>query len=78
MLFAHSAEENPNATPAEQAVEVYKHAMVIEIYAVAVALVFTIFFGYLYEVWSRKAVLTLSFLLLGLSMFLPKMGFGNS
>ena len=65
---------SPDATPAEKAILVYKHAMLIECYAVGVALVFSVIFGYLYEAWSRKAVLIMSFELLGVSMILPKMG----
>lgn len=74
MLFAHVAEDSPNATAAEKAVSVYRHAMEIEVYAVAVAIAFAFVFGHLYEVWSRRAVLCMSFALLGFSMFLPKLG----
>ena len=68
MLFAQEAELNPGATPEEKAIAVYKHTIMIEFFSVVVALVFALIFGYLYEVWSRQAVLVLSFVLLGISM----------
>lgn len=40
----------------------------------AVAIAFAFVFGHLYEVWSRRSVLCLSFALLGFCMFLPKLG----
>ena len=68
MLFSLEADEHPDWTATQKAIHVYKHTMLIEFMAVAVALVFALFFGYLYEVWSRRAVLILSFVLLGISM----------
>ena len=68
MLFALETDEHPDWTAAQMAIHVYKHTMMIEFAAVAVALIFALFFGYLYEVWSRRAVLILSFVLLGISM----------
>ena len=68
MLFANQADEHPDFTAAQQAIHVYKHTMLIEFAAVAVSLAFALFFGYLYEVWSRRSVLILSFVLLGISM----------
>ena len=74
MLFSLTADENPDWTAAHKAIYVYKYTMLIEFMAVAVALFFALFFGYLYEVWSRRAVLILSFFLLFLSMIQPILG----
>ena len=74
MLFAHEGDEHPDFTAAQKAIHVYKHTMLIEFIAVAVSLVFALVFGYLYEVWSRRAVLILSFVLLGVSMIQPSLG----
>ena len=74
MLFAHEDGEHPDFTAEQKAIHVYKHTMLIEFIAVAVSLVFALVFGYLYEVWSRKAVLILSFILLGISMIQPSLG----
>ena len=68
MGFANEAAEHPDATPAEQAINVYKHTIKIEFYSVFVAMLFSFVFGYLYEVWSRRAVLILCFGLLGVFM----------
>ena len=78
MLFAHSREANPDATPKEVAINVYRHSMLIELASVLVALFFAFVFGYLYEIWSRRSVLTLSFVLLGISMLQPSLGWVES
>ena len=38
---------------------------------IGVSMIFALFFGYLYEAWSRKAVLMMIFVLLALTMWLP-------
>ena len=48
--------------------------LVIEVIKVGFNILFSIIFGYLYEIWARKKVLYLSFILLAFGMFLPESG----
>ena len=50
---------------------VYKAALEVEIITMGISIFASIFFGYLYEVWSRKKVLTLLTILLAGGMVLP-------
>ena len=39
-----------------------------------IGMFFSILFGYLYEIWARKSVLTLAFVLLAIGMIIPESG----
>ena len=73
--FVYEEERNPDQTPEETSIVVYKEMLVIELITMAFSIFFTVAFGYMYEIWSRKKVLSISFVLLAVGMALPESGF---
>ena len=74
MLGVHTSSGNPGASAYEKAIETYEISMWIEFKSVCVAMVASFFFGYIYEIFSRKCVLLTCFLLLCIGMVLPFVG----
>lgn len=72
--FVYVEERDENSTPEERSIEVYKDMLVIEVITMGFSIFFSILFGYMYEIWSRKKVLMISFVLLAIGMFVPESG----
>lgn len=70
-LFKTEEEQSPDASPQEKAIAVFKKTLTFEFITSGVSVVIAFVFGYLYEAWSRKAVLITIFVLLALTMWLP-------
>lgn len=69
--FIYEEERDENLTPQEKSVVVYKAALEVEIITMCISILASVLFGYLYEIWSRKKVLTLLTILLAGGMLLP-------
>ena len=78
MLFADHEEYAPDTPAKDKAIAVYRYHMVIEGYAIAIAMILAIAIGHLYEIWSSRKVLIIIFVLLSYAMLLPKMGVTES
>ena len=74
MLGVHTSTLHPDASAYEKAIDTYEISMWIEFKSVCVALVASLFFGYIYEIFSRKCMLITCFLLLCIGMVLPFIG----
>ena len=72
--FVYEEERNPELSIEETSIVVYKEMLVIEMITMGFSIFFTVLFGYMYEVWSRKKVLFLSFIILAIGMVLPESG----
>ena len=72
--FVYEEKADPTKTPGEWSLIVYKKMLVIELITMAFSILFSIIFGYMYEIWSRKKVLTIAFILLAIGMVLPESG----
>lgn len=72
--FVYEEERNPELSIEETSIVVYKEMLVIEMITMGFSIFFTVLFGYMYEVWSRKKVLFISFILLAVGMVLPESG----
>ena len=71
MVGVATAAANPDLTVYEKSIETYENSMWIEFKSVIVAMLASILFGYIYELFSRKCVLITSFCLLCIGMVLP-------
>ena len=72
--FVYEQEADPTKTPGEWSIVVYKQMLIIELITMGIGMFFSLLFGYLYEIWSRKKVLTLAFVLLAIGMIIPESG----
>lgn len=72
--FVYAKERDPHKTPEERSIDVYREMLIIEVITMGISIFFTIFIGYMYEVWSRKKVLFICFFLLAIGMVLPETG----
>ena len=72
--FVYEQESDPTKTPEEWSIIVYKQMLVIELITMCIGIFISILFGYLYEIWARKKVLTVAFVLLAIGMIIPESG----
>ena len=72
--FVYAKERDPNKTAEERSIDVYKEMLVIEVITMGISIFFSIFIGYMYEIWSRKKVLFVCFFFLAVGMVLPETG----
>ena len=75
VFFVYLRDRDSSLTIEEKSIEVYKDMLVIEVITMGISILISIIFGYLYEIWSRKKVLSLSFILLAVGVVLPESGF---
>lgn len=66
-------EYHADLTPHEKAIDTFTQAQIIELKAVLFGLIFSLLFGFMYEIFSRKCVLMFCFTLLAIGMALPFM-----
>lgn len=72
--FVYAKERDPEKTAEERSIDVYREMLIIEVITMGISIFFTIFIGYMYEIWSRKKVLFVCFFLLALGMVFPETG----
>ena len=72
VYFVYERDRPDGLTVEEEAILVYEDLLKIEILTMVLSAFFGLIFGYLYEVWSRKKVLYVSFVLLAFGMILPE------
>ena len=72
VYFIYERDRPDGLTVEEEAILVYEDLLKIEILTMVLSAFFGLIFGYLYEVWSRKKVLYVSFVLLAFGMILPE------
>ena len=70
--FVYAEQRDPFMTAEEKSIVVYKEMLIVEIITMIIGIFFTIFIGYMYEIWSRKKVLYICFFLLAVGMILPE------
>ena len=70
--FVYERERDSNLTPKQRSILVFKDALEIELITMAIGIVVSLIAGYMYEIWSRKKVLTILFCLLAIGMIVPE------
>ena len=70
--FVYAKDRNPDLSSEEASIEVYKEMLIIEIITMGISIFFSIFIGYMYEIWSRKRVLFICFFFLAIGMIIPE------
>lgn len=70
--FVYAQDRGSELTSEEASIEVYKEMLVIEVITMGISIFFSILIGYMYEIWSRKRVLYICFVLLAAGMILPE------
>ena len=70
--FVYAKDRGADKTSEEQSLEVYREMLIIELITMGISIFFTIFIGYMYEIWSRKKVLFICFFFLAIGMVLPE------
>ena len=70
--FVYEKERDSTLTPKQRSILVFKDALEIELITMAIGIVLSLIVGYMYEIWSRKKVLTICFCLLAIGMIIPE------
>ena len=67
-MFVWQEKRSPELTTQETTLIVYKEMLVIEAITMGFGIFVSLFIGYMFEIWSRKKVLIVCFVLMGLCM----------
>lgn len=61
----------PHLSSQERALQVFKAVLIVEAIAASISVVISLVAGLLYELWTRKKVLALSFIVLAIGLVFP-------